>query len=139
MKLYYRIWVDCITRLRSREGNKDDWQIISLMAMSIAMTFNSTLLMTILQKHILNHYFYKIIISQFSVFLNNILTLLILFVLPCVLINYFLIFHGKKYEMLTKKYSYYNGKLFLTYFLTSLFLPIIMLVLALFFQNENSL
>ena len=43
MKLYYRIWVDCITRLRSIEANKVNWQIKGIVMMSTAMTFNFVL------------------------------------------------------------------------------------------------
>jgi hypothetical protein len=132
MGIYYRIWVDSITRLRSRESNKDNWQIKGMITMSVAMTFNFILLMAILQRNILGCYFYKLSIPFLSNIEDNVLTILVLFFLPCVLINYLLIFRGKKYEKLLGKYPYYNGKLFLGYFLVSLFLPIILLWIGIF-------
>jgi len=132
MGIYYRIWVDSITRLKSREANKDNWQIKGIITMSVAMTLNFILLMAIIQRNILGYYFYKLSIPFLSNLENNILTILVLFFLPCVIINYLLIFRGKKYEKLLEKYPYYNGKLFLVYFLVSLFLPIISLWIGIF-------
>ena len=132
MKLYYRIWVDCITRLRSIEANKDNWQTIGIITMSTAMTFNFVLLMVIIQKNILDYYFYEINIPLLSGFLNYILTILILFFLPCVIINYLLIFRNKRYEKLLKKYPYSNGKFIVTYILISMLLPSILLLIGMF-------
>ena len=132
MGLYYRIWVDYITRLRSREENKNNWQLKSMIFMSIAMTFNFVLFMAILQRHVLGYYFYKLNIPFLSRYANNILTIFILFILPCVIINYLLIFCGKRYEKLLKKYPYHNGKLFAAYFSISLLLPVILLLIGLF-------
>ena len=132
MKLYYRIWVDCITRLRSIEANKDNWQIKGIVMMSTAMTFNFVLLMVIFQKNILDYIFYEINIPVLSGFQNYILTILILYFLPCVIINYLVIFRNKRYEKLLKKYPYSNGKFIVAYILISLFLPIVLLLIAMF-------
>ena len=132
MNLYYRIWVDCITRLRSIEANKDNWQTIGIVSMSTAMTFNFVLLMVIIQKNILDYYFYEINIPILSGFQNYILTILILYFLPCVIINYLLIFLNKRYEKLLKKYPYSNGKFIVTYILISMFLPLILLLIGMF-------
>lgn len=134
MKLYYRIWVDCITRLRSIEANKNNWQAKSMLMMSSAMTFNLLLFMSILQKHILKHYFYTLQIPLFSKYQNNAITIVILFILPCVLLNYLLIFNKKKYEKILTKYSYSQGKLFIKYFLSSLLVPIILMWVSFFLQ-----
>ena len=132
MNLYYRIWVDCITRLRSIEANKDNWQTIGIVSMSTAMTFNFVLLMVIIQKNILDYYFYEINIPILSGFQNYILTILILYFLPCVIINYLLIFRNKRYEKLLKKYPYSNGKFIVTYILISMLLPSILLLIGMF-------
>jgi len=136
MKLYYRIWVDCISRLRSIDTNKNDWQLKSMFAMSLAMACNFVLFMSILQREVLSYYFYKLELSNLTSFENNVFTLLILFVLPCIIINYLLILRGKRYEKLLERYSSNNGKLFAVYFLFSLFLPIILIFIGIFlFQN----
>ena len=127
MGLYYRIWMDCITRLRSIEMNKNNWQLKSMIFMTIPLTFNFAFLMAILQRNVLGYPFYELNIPFLSQYINNILTMLILFILPVISINYLLIFYGKRYERLVKKYPYYNGKLYLIYSLISVFIPLILL------------
>jgi len=50
-----------------------------------------------------------------------------------ILINYFLIFYNSKYINLLNKYPYNKGKLFLYYFLCSMFIPIIALWINIIF------
>ena len=88
MNLYYRIWVDSIKRIRSIEKNKDDWKIKIIIIMSVAMTFNFMMIMAILQRNILGISFYGIESPKLSDLENSFLTILLLFFLPCVLINY---------------------------------------------------
>ena len=135
MNLYYKIWVDSIMRLKSLPSNQDNWQIKSIITMSVARTFNFILLMAIIQRNILGCYFYKLNIKFLSNYENIILTILVLFLLPVVIINYFLIFRDKRYEKLVQKYPYYNGKLFIGYFLISLFLPILLLGIGIIYTN----
>ena len=133
MGLYYRIWVDCISRLWSREDLKKNWQLKSMLLMSISMTFNFVLFMALLQRQIIGCYFYKLDLPFLSDYENNAFTILILFILPCVILNYLLIFKGKRYERLVDKYPYKNGKLFLYYFLISMLLPITLLWIGILF------
>jgi hypothetical protein len=126
MRLYYRIWVDCILRVKSIDANKTDWKYKSMAIMSFAMGFNFIMIMIFLQKNIFG-YFYEINFQILTGFQNYALTMLILYFLPCILINYLLIFHRDRYLKLIDKYPYRNGKLSLTYFLISIFLPIILI------------
>jgi len=135
MGLYYRIWVDCITRLRSLETSKNNWQIKSMIIISIAMTLNLVLFMVILQREVFGYYFYEFNISSLTGFQNYICTILILFILPCLTINYILIFSHKRYEKLLKKYSYQNGKLILAYFLISTLSPIVLIWIGFFLSK----
>jgi hypothetical protein len=98
--------------------------------MSIAMTLNFLLIMTILQKFILGSYFYHIDLNFLPKRLSNVISFTVLFILPCVFINYFLIFYKHKYRKLLEKYPYRNGNLFLVYFLISMFLPLTLLILG---------
>jgi hypothetical protein len=126
MRLYYKIWVDCILRLKSIDTNKTDWKYKSMAIMSLAMGFNFILIMVLLQKNVFG-YFYEINFQILTGFQNYVLTMLILYFLPCILINYLLIFRGDRYLKLIDKYPYRNGKLSFTYFLISIFLPIILI------------
>ena len=130
--IYYKIWVDCIVRLRAQEKNKDIWQRFSMIIMSIAMTFNLLLFMAILQRDILGYTFYEINLSFLPDRENNLLTILILLFSPCVIVNYLLVFRKKRCKKLIRKYKYpyYNGKLAITYIMVSLFLPVILMFIG---------
>jgi hypothetical protein len=115
--------------------NKDNWALKSMITMTIAMSFNFILFMAILQRNIIGCYFYKLEFAFLSEHQNNVITIIILFVLPCVILNYVLIFRKMRYEKLIEKYPYYNGKLSIRYFLISLFLPVILLIAGIIYTK----
>lgn len=132
--VYYRIWVDCIQRAkRQASNNKESWQTITMLFMTLSMSANFILIMTVLEKSAFQTYFYKIDLSFLPTRINNVLAYLFLFILPCILVNYLLIFRKKRYQKLLLKYPYYNGKLFLAYFLISMLLPVILLWIGIIF------
>jgi O-antigen ligase len=128
--LYYKIWADLILRATSIPANKKNWKIPSMVFMTISMTFNLLLFMTILQKHILNNYFYKIHFDFLPERLENFASFTILFVFPPAILNYLFILRKNRYKKIIKKHQYHNGKFFLAYFLTSMLLPLILLLLG---------
>ena len=135
MNLYYKIWVDCITRISSMEENKSDWKIKALISMTFAMTFNFVLIMVVLQREILGFYFYELNFPFLSDFANYILTMIVLYVFPCFGLNYLLILHNKRYEKLQKVYIYQCRKhYFFIYMLISELLPIVLLGIGVFFR-----
>jgi len=123
MNLYYSIWTDCIKRMLDIGVSKNDLKRRALFFMSLAMTFNFVLVMVIFQLNFFGYYFYEINLSFLSGFANYAVTMLVLYFLPCFIINYLFIFRNNRYEKLLDKYKYYNGKLCLAYYLISLFLP----------------
>lgn len=135
MGLYFRIWVDCILRLKSRDVNKNNWKSKSMIIMSTAMTFNLIFIMVIIQKWVFG-YFYELNLRFLTGFQNYILTMVTLYFLPCLAINYLFIFRGKRYEYLQEKYPYYNGKLILVYLLTSMILPILLIAIGVLFTKS---
>ena len=131
--LYYRIWVDCITKASQQAGNKQNWPVITMVTMTMAMNFNLVLFMTVLQKHILHNYFYHFDLSFLPTYISKLFSYVVLYILPCIAINYLLIFRHRRYEDLLKQYPNSNGKLFLIYFLISMLLPIILLWVGIIF------
>jgi len=125
--------VDCIKRGRLQPKNKQTWATGSLIFMSMAMSFNLVLIMILLQEYVLKNYFYKLYFSSIPDYLNNVISYILLFVLPCFIINHILIFRNKRYEKLLQIYPYYDGRLFLSYFLISMSLPIILLWVGIIF------
>jgi len=134
MDIYYQIWVDNLLRMKSQEKNKHNWKQWSMIAMSLAMTLNFMLFMSILQSYILGISFYVINFPIPDEY-NGVLDILLLFVLPVVVVNYLLIFRNKRYEKLIEKYPYRNGKLAVPYVMISIFLPVVLVfILVVFIQ-----
>jgi hypothetical protein len=133
--IYYRIWVDCIKRGKSQPANKQNWAAVSMILMTISMAFNLALIMIVLQQYAFGYFFYTINMDFLPRQVNYLFNFIILFVAPCVGLNYVLIFRNKRYEKLLNKYPYYNGKLFVIYLAISLFVPVILLgIKVIFFQ-----
>jgi hypothetical protein len=131
MNFFYQIWVDCIYRLQSVEAGSENWKWKSMLIMSISMVFNLLTAMVILQKQVFGYFFYEINTAFLSGEQNYILTILILYVFPCVCINYLLIFQRKRYEKLLESYQHnHKGKLVLSYMLFSIFFPILLLFIS---------
>lgn len=125
--VYYKIWVDCILRAQQDPANKKSWPLVTMLAMTMAMSANFVLLMTILEKFFIKKYFYKIDSHLIPTRMNNLISYIFLFILPCFIINYFLVFYRKRYNKLIKKYNFYKGRLFISYFVFSLLLPLIII------------
>lgn len=131
LHVYYKIWVDCISKACSIPTNKNNWKGFTMIFMSMAMSLNFALFIAILQRNILGFSFYNININIFpGTKLDAFVCFFILFILPNILLNYFLIFRHDRYKMLLTKYKPNNGKLFICYFLTSLTLPLLLIVLG---------
>lgn len=131
MNLYYKIWVNCILKARSQPQNKSNWKLFTMIFMSMAMAINLAVFMAILQRNILGYSFYDFKISFLEgTRIGSTISFFILFLLPPLMVNYIFVFRKKRYEKLIKKHKYYNGKLFISYFLISLFLPFMLLLLG---------
>ncbi len=133
--LYYRLWVDLIKRIRLQPANKNNWQAKSMIFMTIAMSFNLLLILTILERYIFEQEIYGLDIPFLSKRANNVVEFLVLFIFPFGIINHLLIFRKDRYVKLVKRYPYYQGKLFLTYFTLSLSIPILLLIIGLIIVN----
>lgn len=130
MKLYYKIWVDCILKAQSIPANRDNWKRFTFGFMTITMAINYACVMSVIQK-ITGVYFYRFEVDFFpGTNLDALASGFTLFVLPMLLLNYFLIFRNNRYEELLKKYKSHNGKLFFAYFFTSLAIPLLFLIIS---------
>lgn len=130
MNFYYKIWVDCIAKARSIPANQNNWKWYTMIFMSMSMALNFMVVMAIFQRKILGYSFYHLNIDIFpGGKLDAFISFFILFLLPVLLINYYLILRNRRYEVLLKKYKSYNGKLFISYFLLSLMFPALLLII----------
>jgi hypothetical protein len=125
--------VDFINRVKQNPENNGDWQAGSMIFMTFAMSSNFILIITIIEMYVLKRTIYTINLSFLPERANSVLTYLILFILPCFLINYLLIFRNKRYKKLLKRYPNYNGKLAIPYFAISMMLPVVLLLIGFIF------
>lgn len=131
MNIYYKIWVDCITKARSIPANKNNWKQFSMVFMSMVMAINFAMIMAIVQRNILQFSFYDLRIDVFpGRKLDAFISFFVLYLLPMLIINYYLIFKNNNYEILLVKYKSHDGKLFIGYFLTSLAIPLLVLIIS---------
>jgi hypothetical protein len=134
---YYKIWVDGITRINLQsDDNKKNWQSTLISTMTLGMAFNFALIIILLEKYIIGHSFYELNLSFLPKRISAIISFAALYILPCLTINYFLIFYNRRYEKLLKRYPYkYNGKLMLSYVIISFGLPAVLLVGGMIYVN----
>jgi|SRR5690554_113115 len=132
MNLYYKIWVDAIVKIRSNPLRKEDWKWLIQVLMASAMGVKLMFFIAIFERYILEVEFYNIGFN-FPI-LDSFIKGLLLFFVPPFLVNYLLIFNDNKYESLVNKYESHNGRLFLTYFFASIFIPLSILMIAFFLR-----
>ena len=127
INLYYKVWADCIMWFKIISQQEKSWKRLTMVYMSIAMTINFLVIMSIIQRHILKHDLYGI--GNFpGTILGNTFQFFVLYFLPMVIINYFFIFNNDRYKNILNKYKTYKGRLFFTYLSVSLLLPLIVLI-----------
>lgn len=111
VSLYYSIWADIIVRYRKQHPDNSDWQIryILLVYISTANSWSIWILLSIIELFGLM----KIHWLKFNILpterLNSGVSYFIMFVLPCILINYFLIFRRKRYMKIIEIYATTKG------------------------------
>ena len=126
--IYYKLWVDVIANDKGYKNNEDGWKSVVFWLITTANVLNVMFVYMWLNyyqlyklKHIFNASSNLVSISLVEIF--------IIYYLPIVVINYFLIFHKDRYKKLIIKYYHYNGKLALYYGLGSLAVIVISAVI----------
>jgi len=123
--------MDAIVKIKKNSLVREDWKWLVQVYMAIAMALNLMFLFAILQRNILQISFYDLNINIFSSeILNNLISGFILFFLPPLIINYLLSFKNNNYLLLIEKYKIENGNYFFLYFFTSLFGPLLILLIG---------
>lgn len=132
MNWYYKIWVDCILKAKSLPKNEKDWPFFTMVFMSMCMALNLWLAMFILMIHFdIALPFFPLKVNIFpGQKIDAFVSFFISYLLPMLLINYFLIFNNGRYKKLLTRYKYHNGKLFISYFLGSILILIVYLIIA---------
>ncbi len=129
MKIYFSVWTDAINYERIKNGGESHWKIFTLLYMSLLMAIN-IISFTSAILYFTSYDLGLIVMSLIDKFLNNkglsnIVWFFIIGFFPCLSINYFCVFHKKRYNYILEKYKFKNGRLLLIYF----FLTFIVLII----------
>lgn len=126
---YYNIWIEAIVLARKKPENKSNWKLMTMFFMSMSMALNLLLAMVLLQHFLFHKMIYNIHVDVFpGEKLDDAISFFMLFLLPFVLVNYFLIMHNNRYEWLFEKYGNQQHGRLVPYFLVSLLLPLVLLI-----------
>ncbi len=119
LKIYYKICVDTI--FKSQNTNKEDWKFSTIIFLSgfLGLIFIS---LSIFIKKVLPDYFtFSIYPENYTMkSLDHKLEAIILYFIPSIIINYFLILYNKRYEKLLATYSANNGRYMIRFMIFSL-------------------
>ena len=130
-KFYYELWVDIILNFKRKNNSSPKWKIYPIIFMNMAMALNLAFIIAIIQRNIIGINFYHFEVDIFpGKNLDAFITFFVLFLLPNLILNYFLIFRNNRYEMLVIKYKYHEGILFNRYFIATLVIPIALIIIG---------
>jgi hypothetical protein len=129
LKIYYKICVDAIEK--SKTVNNGIWKFNTIMFMS---AFLSLIFMSIII--LLKSFFPEYI--NFTFFHDNYgkksldvkLEAIVLYLVPSLIMNYFLIIHNKRYEKLLHNYKPNNGKYMIRFMLFSIILTMVSIFIS---------
>ena len=129
--LYYLIWSDLLLGYQKKKGLKSEkWYI--LFFMSFLFGLNYAPLIFLIPKSLFSiNFLYEYFMIDIG-FLNGIASGIVIFLLPGLCINYYLIFYHRKYESFTKEYGFHEFKYFGRYLTISTVIPIVLLFLLVF-------
>ncbi len=130
MSLYYKIWVDAIVYEKTKHGDMRNWKPYTLIPISVLQGIN---LLTVF--FWLSTFNIKLdIFIDFNLFpgemLDGFLSGFLTLFLPFIVLNYLFVFRRKKYDDLIEKYDYRKGKLYLIYFLTTILIFILPIIIG---------
>ena len=129
--LYYRLWVDAIEFEKTNQKGQRNWKLYTLIPISIAQGVNLLTFMFGLKAFFDVSIDFNIVLFEHPL-LNAVLTGVLIFLLPFVVMNYMLILRNDNYERLKEKYPYSKGRIYIGYFIISVLLFIVPVAVAKF-------
>ena len=134
LSTYYKIWVDAIASEKGKKGEQGNWKAFTLIPMSLLQGINLLTLIFVIR--ILTHKGIPVVLS-FGFFreraLNTFFAGALTFFIPFVILNYLLVFYNHRYKNLMKTYNDSKGKLYRNYFLITIGVIVVPLLLKLIF------
>lgn len=120
MKLFYKIWAEAFTREEKLRGKKDSklYAFLFITFCQVLNIFSILLYLKILfDVHINLFYTFQFLPGKI---LNGMLSGIVTLVLPCFLLNYFLVFRAENYKRIMERYSNNNFRHYLAYVIFSI-------------------
>jgi len=131
LSIYYKIWVDAIVFEQTKYGQRRNWKIFTLLPISIFQGINLLTIFFIASALTKKNIPIFLDITIFNIKpINSFISFSITLFWPFVILNYFLIIYDNKYEGLIEKYKYHNGKLYLGYFLFTIGIFIVPIIIG---------
>lgn len=134
LSIYYKIWVDAIVFERTKNGDRRNWKIYTLVPISLFQGLNLLTIIlfieSITKKNI--PIFYDVTFFNVKL-INSFLSFSITLFWPFVILNYFSVIYNDRYENLIEKYKYHNGRLYIGYFLFTIGIFIVPIFIAIIF------
>lgn len=116
LKLYYEIWVDFI--YVPSQNNTKYWKFYTMLMFVFCQSIVFMFGIIVFELKIINYKFYDL----YFIFGNKVpegLHGFILYALPFIIFNYFMIFYKNRYKQLIVRYEYKKGKYLVNYILIS--------------------
>ena len=131
LSIYYKIWVDAIVFEQTKYGQRRNWKIFTILPISIFQVINLLTIFFIASALTKKNIPIFLDITIFNIKpINSFISFSITLFWPFVILNYFLIIYDNKYEGLIEKYKYHNGKLYLGYFLFTIGIFIVPIIIG---------
>lgn len=134
MSWYYKLWVDAIQFENSKHGDFRNWKFYVMIGITFSQGLNLATLLFWMSTWVKINFFIPVDLFPGKIFDGAISGFITLF-LPFLVLNYFLIFKNRKYELLLRKYKHKRGRIYITYFFISLSVFIVPLLIT-FFINR---
>lgn len=116
MSVYYKIWVGAITLAKKKAGQGGSWKLLTIIPISLLNGINLFTLLLWLRALSSKELPVLFPMEIFSVKpLNSFFSVVIVFFIPFIILNYLLIFNNQRYIHLLRMYSGKGGKLYFRY------------------------
>lgn len=128
INIYYQLWVDGIVNSKDYKKKSPSWKFLLFMIITICNSLNFYTIYLWLKFYGIFSYMIKIDFFPGTIF-NNVVSFIVQFASPFILLNYFLIFYKDRYKKLIEKYHHKKGKLAMLYTLLSALIWLVTIIL----------
>lgn len=135
MNFYYRLWSELFYIIKTKNGY-ENWKSIAMTLMTVPMSLNLLIISIVFQKYILGINIYRIDMDFLPPKINGFVNFFCLYILPNLIINYFLIFYRDRFKKILTNPKYLDSRksIFLPYLFFSLIIPLLLVILVIINQ-----